>query len=318
MVKFDNKLEIRYYFNDKSEYIDASVNYRCEKEVISLLRSLAEMLDVKMTVYKESTAPVEGFRDIFSIAGESSRSISVVINMFMHIWANPIFSVGGKFLMERSVADEERMQTKVAELRRNLKLKKPGVIIPDGLTELFCSYSRFCKCKSNFYEAMRGYPKISKYTMRELNGSNRSRSGSLEVKREKFDYFVLRSDDLPTVKDNNAAIEIISPVLKNSRYKWKGVYNKGGKIIDFYMDDEEFKQDMFDEKITFKSKMCIDCVLKIDRKLNELGEEIPVCYTVETVIRTRFDKMEILTPQGKRHLRKLEGEKKQLTLDLFG
>ena len=31
-----------------------------------------------------------------------------------------------------------------------------------------------------------------------------------------------------------------------------------------------------------------------------------------------FDKLEIVTPQGKRHLRKLEAEKKQLTLDLFG
>ena len=74
---------------------------------------------------------------------------------------------------------------------------------------------------------------------------------------------------------------------------------------------------MFDEKIAFKSGMCIDCVLIIDRKMSELGEVVPVTYTVETVIRTRFDKIEIVTPQGKRHLRKLEAEKKQLTLDLF-
>ena len=49
-----------------------------------------------------------------------------------------------------------------------------------------------------------------------------------------------------------------------------------------------------------------------------MGETINISYTVTTVIRTRFDKMEIVTPQGKRHLRKLEAEKKQLTLDLFG
>ena len=48
-----------------------------------------------------------------------------------------------------------------------------------------------------------------------------------------------------------------------------------------------------------------------------LGEVVNVSYTVTTVIRTRFDKMEIVTPQGKRHLRKLEAEKKQLTLDFF-
>ena len=84
------------------------------------------------------------------------------------------------------------------------------------------------------------------------------------------------------------------------------------------MCDEDFKKDMFDEKIVFKSGMCIDCVLEIQRKMSELGEVVNISYTVETVIRTRFDKMEIVTPQGKRHLRKLEAEKKQLTLDLFG
>ena len=123
---------------------------------------------------------------------------------------------------------------------------------------------------------------------------------------------------MPPVKDNKATIEIISPVLKDARYLWKGIYNKGGETIDFYMCDEDFKKEMFDEKIVFKSGMCIDCVLEIQRKMSELGEVVNISYTVETVIRTRFDKMEIITPQGKRHLRKLEAEKKQLTLDLFG
>ena len=175
-----------------------------------------------------------------------------------------------------------------------------------------------CKCKSNFYEALRGYPKVTRLTLRELNGNNRSRSGSLEVRREQFDFYILRSDELPPVKDAKATIEIISPVLKDSRLRWKGIYNKGGETIDFYMNDEAFKRDMLDEKITFKSGICIDCVLEIQRRLNELGETVNVGYTVETVIRTRFDKLEIVTPQGKRHLQKLEAEKRQLTLDLFG
>lgn len=318
MIKFDNKLELRYSFNDKSQYIDAIVKHRCEKEVLSLLRAFADMLDVRMTVHKEPVSASEGFKEVWAIAGECSRSISVIINLFMQVWSHPIFTVGGKPFHERSIGDDEKMQTKIAILRRNLKLKVAAQIIPDELVGLLLTFPRFMKCKSNFYDALRGYPKITKITLRELNGANRSRSGSLEVKREKFDYFILRSDDLPTIKDNRATIEIISPVLKDTRFKWKGIYNKGGRIIDFYMDDSEFKKDMFEEKITFKSGMCIDCVLKIERKMNELGEEIPVNYTVETVVKTRVDKLEIVTPQGKRHLSKMEGEKKQLTLDLFG
>lgn len=309
MIKFDNKLELRYYFNDKSNYMDAMIKHRSEKEVLSLVRTLADMLDIKMTVYCESFAQQEGFREIWSVAGENSRLISVLLNLFMQVWTRPSLLVGGQPVVDRSVADEEKMQREIALLRSNLRKKMPGITVTRELVELLSASPRFCKCKSNFYEAVRGYPKVTKFTLRELNENNRSRSGSLEVKREQFDYYILRSDELPSVKDNKATIEIISPVLKDARYRWKGIYNKGGETIDFYMCDEDFKKDMFDEKIAFKSGMCIDCVLEIQRKMSELGEVVNISYTVETVIRTRFDKMEIITPQGKRHLRKLEAEK---------
>ncbi len=317
MIKFDNKLELRYHFNDKSTYMDAMIKHRCEKEILSLIRSLSDQLDVKMTIYNDPIPAHEGFKEVWAIAGENQRSMSIVLNLFMQIWTRPTVRIGGQTIIERTMADEEKMQREMALLKRNLKLKSPDALIPRELVDLLSGSPRFCKFKSNFYESLRGYPKATKISLRELNESNRSRSGSLEVKREQFEYFILKSDELPQVKDNKATIEIISPVLKDSRYRWKGIYNKGGDIIDFYMNDDDFKKEMFDEKVVFKSGMCIDCVLLIDRKLSELGEVVPVSYTVETVIRTRFDKMEIVTPQGKRHLRKLEAEKKQLTLDLF-
>lgn len=34
MIKFDNKLELRYYFSDKSNYMDAMIKHRSEKEVL--------------------------------------------------------------------------------------------------------------------------------------------------------------------------------------------------------------------------------------------------------------------------------------------
>ena len=80
MIKFDNKLELRYYFYDKSNYMDAMIKHRSEKEVLSLVRTLADMLDIKMTVYCESFAHQEGFREIWSVAGENSRLISVLLN----------------------------------------------------------------------------------------------------------------------------------------------------------------------------------------------------------------------------------------------
>lgn len=95
MIKFDNKLELRYYFSDKSNYMDAMIKHRSEKEVLSLVRTLADMLDIKMTVYCEYFAQQEGFREIWSVAGENSRLISVLLNLFMQVWARPSLLVGG-------------------------------------------------------------------------------------------------------------------------------------------------------------------------------------------------------------------------------
>lgn len=313
--KFENKLEIRYAFNDKSNCMDSLVLQHCEKEVLALIRLLADMLDVRLTIYNEPYDQVGGFREKFAVAGESSRSISIVLNLMMRLLATPSLSVGGRLTVDRSEADEQEIQKELALLRHDLRLKTLERTPSNRLVELLGSSPRFCKCKSNFYEALRGYPKVTKITLRELNGHDRIRSGALEVRRDRFDSFILRSDDLPKIRDEKATIEIISPVLTDSKFRWKGIYNKGGETIDFYMQDEDFKRQLLEDKFSFSSGMCMDCVLEITRRLSEMGEVVNVSYTVTTVIRTRTDKMEILTPQGKLLLRKQEAEKKQLTLN---
>ncbi len=318
MMKFNNKLELRYSFNDKSGYMDAVIRHRCEKEILFMVRTLANMLDVKMTIYSEPTTSGEGFKEIWPVAGESIRSISIVLNLFMQIFASPSLLVGGKPVIERSEEDERKLLHELSDLRVGLKQKAPNALISSDLVKLLRAVPSFCKYKSNFYDTLRGYPKVTKISFRELNDNNRSRSGSLEVRREQFEYYILRSDDLPLLKDDTATIQIISPVLTDSRYRWKGIYNKGGETIDFYMNDEDFKKQMVDEKIPFSNGMCIDCELLIERRLNEMGDVVNISYTVRTVIRTRFDKLEVLTPQGKRYLRKIEAEHQQLTFDFFG
>ena len=92
-LKFANKLELRYVFNDRSYYMDAWILQRCEKEVLTLVRTLADMLDVKLCVYNEPHDKMNGFREKLAVAGEDSRAISVIINMFMRILSCPSLSV---------------------------------------------------------------------------------------------------------------------------------------------------------------------------------------------------------------------------------
>lgn len=318
IIKFANKLELHYYFNDSSNYMDAMIKYRCDKELLSFIRYMADALDVKMTVHCE---PYQkgGFKELWGIAGNNPRAISIVLSIVMQILTRPLlFSRKNNGMqLDKDDYNEEKVQYEIARFRKALKLSPNGGILTQEFMDLINSIPRVCKYKSNFFEALKGFPKVKKISVRELNERNNSKSGLREVKRDDFDAYILRSDELPPVTDNSATIEIISPVLKDSKYRWKGIYNKGGEIIDFYMNDADFKEEMFKEKVTFVSGMCIDCVLNIERKLNELGDIIHISYTVETVIRTRFDKMVIVTPQGKRHLAKLKAEKQQLSLDFF-
>lgn len=318
IIKFSNKLELHYYFSDSSNYMDALIKHRCEKEILSFVRYMADALDVKMTLHSE---PYQkgGFKEIWGIGGSNPRAISIVLSIVMQTLTRPLFfsRKSGGSQLDKDAYNEEKVQYETARFRKALKLSPTGGILTQEFLDLINSIPRVCKYKSNFFEALKGYPKVKKISVRELNERNNSKSGLREVKRDDFDAYILRSDELPSVKDNSATIEIISPVLKDSKYRWKGIYNKGGEIIDFYMNDADFKDDMFREKVTFVSGMCIDCVLCIERKLNELGDIVNISYTVETVIRTRFDKMVIVTPQGKRHLAKLKAEKQQLSLDLF-
>ena len=62
-LKFANKLELRYVFSDRSYYMDACVLQRCDKEVLTLVRALADMFDVKLTVYHEPHDRLNGFRE---------------------------------------------------------------------------------------------------------------------------------------------------------------------------------------------------------------------------------------------------------------
>ena len=71
-MKFLNKLELRYVFNEKSNYMDAVIRNRCEKEILTMVRALADMLDVRLMVYNEpvAAAPAEKVK---TLAKEASQ-----------------------------------------------------------------------------------------------------------------------------------------------------------------------------------------------------------------------------------------------------
>lgn len=73
-------------------------------------------------------------------------------------------------------------------------------------------------------------------------------------------------------------IEIVAPILKRSKRKWRGIYKK--KDISFRMSDQEFQNDVYSRKISFSNGSIINCLLIEKQKINGDGEVVTSEYEV--------------------------------------
>ena len=125
-------------------------------------------------------------------------------------------------------------------------------------------------------------------------------NAEVKVQRKDFNKFILRTNKLKSVDDDEAMIEIISPVLNEENYQWKGLYE--GAPISFKMLDTSFKESVFFENMQFQHGTILKCVLTKYRKLNEVGEVESDGYSVTTVIEKIDGESTYQTPKGKKHL----------------
>src|SRR5258708_38842759 len=101
------------------------------------------------------------------------------------------------------------------------------------------------------------------------------------VTRTNFKKFILITDELEPLENEDAVIEIISPVLKKGKYRWMGYYN--GEPVSFNMKSKEFKTLVQKGEIEFKNGSTINCLLEIRRIVDSEGIEKKVGYDVVRV-----------------------------------
>ena len=198
------------------------------------------------------------------------------------------------------------------EIDKEKDTKNESQISIENATITINNTYKIIKRKSNFYSNLNSYSKVTQLSTSILSNDNLPIGKEILVNREEFDKFILHSDELKPDIEDNAQIEIISPVLKKGNYKWKGIYN--GEIISFRMKDKSFKESVIREGVSFKNGTCIDCILEISKELNEFGDIIETDYLVKTVIRKHDEEISELTPQGKLYLAKKQSDKQQLKL----
>jgi hypothetical protein len=311
------KLELHYFFNDSSHSLDAIIRNKCEYELLAIIKEVTTILNVELDI--ESEALLEGgLKDVWKFLGKNSGQIAIIISIVAMILSRvPLENKELKKLqIENEKLEQIERQLNIEKLKQELDKSESSEEINiniEEVVEIFDENIKIKKHKSNFYFSIKKSFKVTHISTTTYTENN-EKINEYFIEKPQFDDFILESDNLPIRIDDNAVIEIISPVLKKGKYKWKGIYNKTFNTIDFSMKDKDFKQDVIESNVPFKNGTCIDCILEINQKIDESGEIMEYGYSVATVLRVHDEKVVVETLQGKKYRQQKDADKRQYKL----
>jgi hypothetical protein len=294
--------------------MDAFTRNKCEHEILQIIDEITRELDINVKVETEAYG-VGGLTEIWTFLSSDNGQLTIILSLLTLALS--------RIPLRKTKLEKKDLQLSIEERKLNMELLKKELDskgIPENkvdienLVLIISNNYKIIKHKSNFYKQLYKYPKVKKLSAIKLNENNEKIDEPAFVERKDFDKFILETDNLDTLPDENATIEIISPVLKKGQFKWKGIYNKLGVVIDFSMKDKEFKDDVVEDGIPFKNGTFIDCILEIQRKIDDLGNVFNSNYSVLTVLRQHDEIASFETPQGKKIRKQKEADKMQLKL----
>ncbi|EHW0638303.1 hypothetical protein L3I77_004624, partial [Vibrio vulnificus] len=242
-IAHSTKLQMHYYLENGSHSMDAIARNKCESEVLAIVQEIAKVLNTQIVIEAEAWKE-GGLRDIWAFTNANAAVISVIVSI-----AGIVISRIPTTDPELEQLQKEDLKLSILERRINLaKLQKE--VEEDKVTQdtvekvasLVDTNYKVVTRKSNFYKQLNNTPKITKVGINGLDKEGEEAFKEAMVQRSDFKRFILHSNSLPVQIEDNAVIEIISPVLRKGRHKWKGIYK--GESISFSMNDQDFKRDV--------------------------------------------------------------------------
>ena len=296
-MKNADKFELHYYFGDASHDIDALVRNKCEAELLGIIFEAGKLLEIDVRIIKDAYEE-GGFRDIWKALG-SSQVMALLIILQIIISAAPVLDLENKRLEkeERKLSIEEK-KLNIEKMKHELeKDGKAGNLAQAA--ESVGENLKVIKRRSNFYSCLQDYPKVEKIGFVVLDEDLQPVNDESTVVRSEFSRYILNTNRLKSELDESAEIEIISPVITEGPYKWKGLYK--GKPIGFDMLDQIFRDAVLVENLPFQHGCKIVCVLVVSKELDEIGEIRITGYSVSTVLNKIDGPTSVETLQGKRY-----------------
>ena len=249
--KVESQFIIHYYLNDDSHSMNTFVRNAMEKDFLSIVNTISSSLNLKIEL--ESRAAKEGgFIEILDIIEAHPVSSTIIVSSAGYAIKRFLeYLLTGAY--KKNKLENEKLELEI------LKLKKDSTEIDDNQLE-----QKLARPISNYYA------KIEKYEKIRAVGFGNEVNNEYVVQRDEFRDFIL-VDDKGEEIDDDANIELISPVLKEGRYKWRGIYRN--ESIDFSMGDSKFKNDIIGGRYDFGNGSFINCQLCITKTYDEFGNE---------------------------------------------
>jgi len=284
LIEKSNRLQFHYYFKDNSHTIDSIIRNECEKEILHIYKEIASTLGLQLTL---ETFPTEegGFKETWKFLGKNSVQITLIVSVAAIIISR--FPVENKELtqlqienlkLDNDIKRKELEKLNLDFIQDDAELDQQKV--KDSIEFVNKNYKISWR-KSNLYKKLNNYQKVDsievqRFEEKEPIGNPR------KIPRREFSKFILGSDDLPKLALENVVIDVISPALKNGKFRWKGFYNN--EIINFLMDDFEFKSQVLRGEIHFSNRFSIEVEMTQDRKINQDGNVIVTNSIVNKVL----------------------------------
>lgn len=307
-----NQIELHYIFEDDTiHFLDAFTRNACEREFLKFIETISNEFGVAVQIKaapKKEGSLIDWYL-LFTVAKE--LNVPAYLNAIISLVAI-LFSLKTKD--EKKGQKLDNMIKEADIIQKAYDLKSQGLPVPADIQEFIneaCNSRKLDKQKSSFFKSL-----SNQKTVKKLQVSSKTITGnrfSFEINREDFQDYFLDSDNLESEIDSEAVVEVISPVLKKSKYSWRGIYRKENEFHEFTMLDKEFKKKVIGDKISFQNGSELLCEVEICKKLDDNGDEFNSKYKINKVYGVRIGNTTTEMPSGKRRKEK-ENMPQQMSL----
>lgn len=272
MNNTSQKFQLHYYLKDNSHAMNAFVRNKAEKDFLEAVKRIGELLDSELKI--ETEAYQEG--GLIETLAFSGFVIDRVLNYLAPALKDIITHYATRDTqveaLDKKIKEVTLKNLELDSQQKELEIKEQiDKKLNDKLVQKYIS---------NFYKKIEAYEKVEKIGYNSLETDE----DEYIVERKDFQSFILH-DDTTTSEDDDAMIEIISPVLKEGKYNWRGRYKN--EKIDFSMADSKFKQEVIEGKHKFSNGSLINCHIEIKITFDEFGDEKNRTYRVLQVYGTQ-------------------------------